>query len=813
MNKYPDSEEEYEKPIDFLGIFIKYFSYWKWFVATIAVCIALAIVYLKFTLPAYESTTSILLKDDQKGGGTAEINAFKEMGLFTQKNNVDNELEVLKTSTLVEHAVRELGIYTTYTQIGTLPWINKLAANIGNTTLGTYAQKILYGNECPILVRLPDTVLTDMTGAIGFRVLVRPYGEYEFSGTYMDKPYTVKASISDHHVTLPFGKINIERGKFRPAEDMLIDVVLQNPIGKAAEILGQMKMELTSKTTSVVNISLKSANVKQGKDFLNKLIEVYNREDMDDQAAMATRTAQFIDDRLQTLTRELGTVESQVETYKQVQGITDIKSQSDMFIQQTGDFTQKRLDVETQLAIVSDLDDYMHKKENRFQLLPASTGIKSEGLNELINNFNKLLLQRNRLSRIASSNNQAMIDLTNQIESMFSTVQSSVRNEKNNLKIAERDLLSKNSENSARIRAIPRQEREYTEIKRQQGVKEALFLFLLQKKEEKYLNGAVVEPIAKMIDNVRSGGDPVSPKRSMILMFSLVIGLIIPVTGIKIRDLLRYQIESKEELEELSIIPVLGEIPQTDPTGNLIIKENNTDSFTELVRLLRTNLLFVMDSTDKKVINVVSSISGEGKTFVAINLAMSLAILDKKVLVIGLDVRKPKLAEYIGMGNKVGITLYLSGHMAKEKLILPSGLHPNLSVILAGPIPPNPNELLAKPELDKLIAELRDQYDYIVIDTAPVGVVSDSFSLNRFADLNLYVVRADYTPKKNIEDATNLYKHKKLNNLYFVLNAADKQKSNYRYGNGKKYGYGYGKKQANTYGYGNETDSKAKSQF
>jgi len=484
-----------------------------------------------------------------------------------------------------------------------------------------------------------------------------------------------------------------------------------------------------------------------------------------------------------------------------------------MFIQQTGDFTQKRLDVETQLAIVSDLDDYMHKKENRFQLLPASTGIKSEGLNELINNFNKLLLQRNRLSRIASSNNQAMIDLTNQIESMFSTVQSSVRNEKNNLKIAERDLLSKNSENSARIRAIPRQEREYTEIKRQQGVKEALFLFLLQKKEEKYLNGAVVEPIAKMIDNVRSGGDPVSPKRSMILMFSLVIGLIIPVTGIKIRDLLRYQIESKEELEELSIIPVLGEIPQTDPTGNLIIKENNTDSFTELVRLLRTNLLFVMDSTDKKVINVVSSISGEGKTFVAINLAMSLAILDKKVLVIGLDVRKPKLAEYIGMDNKVGITLYLSGHMAKDKLILPSGLHPNLSVILAGPIPPNPNELLAKPELDKLIAELRDQYDYIVIDTAPVGVVSDSFSLNRFADLNLYVVRADYTPKKNIEDATNLYKHKKLNNLYFVLNAADKQKSNYRYGNGKKYGYGYGKKQANTYGYGNETDSKAKSQF
>ena len=405
-----------------------------------------------------------------------------------------------------------------------------------------------------------------------------------------------------------------------------------------------------------------------------------------------------------------------------------------------------------------------------------------------------------------------MIDLTNQIESLFSTVQSSVRNEKNNLQIAQRDLMSKNNENAAHIRAIPRQEREYTEIKRQQSIKEALFLFLLQKKEEKYLSGAVVEPIAKLIDNVGSTGSPVSPKKPMIMLFFFVIGLVIPIIGIKIRDLMRYQIESKEELEEISNVPVLGEIIKTDQAGHVIIQENNTDSFTELFRLLRTNLLFVMDSSDKQVINMVSSVSGEGKTFVTINLAMSLALLDKKVLIIGLDIRKPKLADYLQLNNDTGITMYLSGHLSKDKLIRPSGIHPNLSVITSGPIPPNPNELLAKPSLDKLIAEYREQFDYIVIDTAPIGVVSDSFSLNRFADLNLYVVRADFTPKKNIADATDLFKHNKLKNLYFVLNAADHSKKIYRQGYGKKYGYGYGfsKKHGNTYGYGNESETKKK---
>ena len=278
-------------------------------------------------------------------------------------------------------------------------------------------------------------------------------------------------------------------------------------------------------------------------------------------------------------------------------------------------------------------------------------------------------------------------------------------------------------------------------------------------------------------------------------------GFVIPIIILYLRNTLRYHIENKEELEKMSIVPILGEIAKSEQTGNIVIRENSTNRFTEMFRLLRTNLLFILGDPGQKVINVLSSIGGEGKTFICINLAMSLALLDKKVLIIGLDVRKPKLGEYIGMDNETGITLYLTGNLDKKGLIRPSGIHPNLSVITAGPVPPNPGELMAKPALDTLIAECKEKFDYIILDTAPIGIVSDSYALNRFADVNLYVVRADYTPKKNIEDATILYKQKKMTRMYFILNAADLQKASYRYGYGKKYGYGYGNKYGYGYGY------------
>ena len=786
MTEYYDSEEEIEQPVDLLALLFKYLSYWKWFVASIVICLLLAIVYLKTTTNIYEVSTTVLLKDDQKGGGTSELSALKDMGLFDVKNNVDNELEVLKTATLAEQVVRELGLYAQYTNVG------------------TFKNESLYGRSCPIRITLPADVLDSVTTGYEFEVLVRTNGTYLFTGTYDNVAFSVQANSTDSVVRLPFGTVGIAKGAFKPDEDMTVGVKLVNPGVIAESMLANTSMELTSKTTTVVNVVLTTSNIRMGKDFLNKLIEVYNREDMKDQNLVATNTAAFIDARLLTLTKELGIVETDVEKYKQNQGLTDITSEAEMFIGQTGEYAQKRLEVETQLAIVTDIDNYMHRKENYCQLLPASTGVKSENLNSLITNYNTLVLQRKRLARTASATNKAMIEMDEQIESMFSTLLSSIRNEKRSWQIAQKDLLAKDGQNNVRIKAIPRQEREYTVIKRQQSIKEALFVFLLQKKEENSLTMSVVVPKGKIIDKTRSNGIPVSPKKMVVLLMSFLLGLIIPVVTIAIRDMLRYHIDTKEELEKLSEVPVLGEIPTASEVGNVIIKANSTDSFTEMVRLLRSNLLFVMNTPDKKVINVESSVSGEGKTFVSINLAMSLALLNKKVLVIGLDIRKPKLGQYLGIEHETGITLYLSGHMGKDQLVRPSGIHPNLSVITAGPVPPNPNELLATPLLDELINELRTQFDYIVIDTAPIGIVSDSFAINRFADVSLYVVRAGYTPKRCIEEATTLFKKEKVRNMYFVLNGTDMHKKSYRYGYGKKYGYGYGKKHGATYGYGQD---------
>jgi len=808
MSKFNDSNDEYnlltEQPFDIIGQFIIYKSYWKWFILSLIVCITTAVLYMEFTLPTYEVKTSILFKDDVKGSGSVEMNVFKEMSILTQKNNVDNEMELLNNSLILQKVVYELGLYASYTEINTFEFIKKIGINNHLPKFGKYKEKVLYGDECPILISMAENSLKELTTDLKFDILIHPYGVYEFSGIYNGEKYIATASISDNKVKLPFGEINIKRGEFRPVEDMTIEVVIQNPTYLSYYYLSQLKMKLKSKTTSVVDLSFTCSNVKLGKDFIKRFIETYNQEGINEQIEMANKTSQLIEDHLMSISKELSTVESQAENYKQAQGITDIATQSQLINKQNSDYEQLKLDIETQLTIVSDLIDYIQNTSNRNQPIPSNSGIKSVSLNELMANYNKLLLDRNRLSRIASSGNRAIIDLTNQIESMYSTVQSSLQNEKNNLKIAQRDLLTKYTQTNARIMAIPRQERQYSEIKRQQGVKEGLFLYLLQKKEEKYINMSTVEPNSKLIDNVR-GSDPIWPNKMLLLFSSIFLGLIIPAFSIKINDLLRYQIENKEELQEISIVTVLGEIPKTNQIGNVLMKENNTDSFTEMIRLLRANLLFVMESKDKKVINIVSSVSGEGKTFTSINLAISLALLEKKVLIIELDIRKPKMAKYLNIENKTGITLFLSGQLNQNELVKPSGIHPNLSIITAGTVPPNPNELLAKPALDILIAKLGEDFDYIVIDTAPVGVVSDSFLLNRLADVSLYVIRANFTTKKDIEDATNLHKNNKIKNMYFVLNNVDMSKHSYRYGNGRKYGYGYGKNNKHTYGYSSET--------
>ena len=793
MNKFSSVEEEFiamaEKPIDVSAILLKYLSYWKWFVLSIIICFTIALIYTYFSLPKYQISTSIVFKDDERGGGITELNVFKEMGVVTRRSNVDNEVEILKKSLIVETVVRNLGLYVVYAQKKPiLPFeINGLEDVLSK--LPHRKAAILYGDENPVKLTLSESTLNSIEMPVVFDVYVDVNGSYTFTGEYEKDEFHILASQSDTTIRFPFGEVGVDKGIIPLEKDMKIKVTINHPSDVANSYLGNIGIELTSKTSSVADITLETYNMNLGKDFLKNYIQSYNEKGIFDQGKLATETSQVIETHLANLSRELSEVEDQTQDFRQSRGLTNIASQADLYNSQLASISQKRMDVESQFSIVSDVLRLVELAGN-YQLIPASSGISSPVLNDQISVYNNLVLERNKLSRIASSTNQSMIDLNSQLQSTFNSVISGLRNEKNNLEVQLRDINLEYSRNNSKIRAIPQQERAFSDLKRQQNIKEDLFLYLLQKKEERFMNMTTVEPNSKLIDNIRVTG-VVWPNKMLILLIALFIGMLFPLVLIKARDLLRYQIDTRDDLEDISSVPVLGEIPRIDKVEGLAVKEASNDTFNEMIRLLRANLLFVIDGKEQKVINMLSSISGEGKSFVLLNLAMSLAILDKKVLIVELDIRRPRLAKELNLNNKHGITLFLSGHLEKSELVNPSGVHPNLSIITSGAIPPNPNELLAKPLLDKLINDMRSEYDYILIDTPPVGLVSDSFLLNRLTDVNLYVARVGYTPKKMIENADQYFRENRLKKMYFVLNYVDLNGAEYRYGLGKKYGYGY----------------------
>jgi tyrosine-protein kinase Etk/Wzc len=770
-------EKQYnnEEEINLQEWLLRFVRQWKWFVLSVVLLLAASLIYLRYAPKIYEVNAALLLKDEKKGGGS-ELMALQELNIFEAKSNVDNEIEILKTANLMEKVVREMDIYFEYYMSGRV------------------RTSEVYGKDVPLRFWLPSGQ-TDSVPAARFKVIYGERGALEFKGEYADEDFLVQSSIREKQVDLPFGSLLMEAGASEPGTE--VEVKLRKPLAVARDILSDLEISLSSKTTTVVNLKLRTVHPRKGVEILEHFVEAYNRDNMEDQNLVAQNTALFLDERLDSITIELARVEQQVERYKQSQELTDISSEAQLFLQQSSQNEAKRLELETQLSIVQDLQSYLEQSDNADKLLPA-LGLQSQGLNNLINEYNTLLLQQLRLRTTASEDNKALIDLNRQLSALASNVKASLGREKRNL-----DILLANVEQQARlysskITSIPRQEREFMEIQRQQAVKAELYLFLLQKKEENALSMILVIPKAKVIDRPRSASGPVSPRRNMIFVIALLLGLGLPVMIIVLREYFKFYIENKAELEKLSQVPVLGEIPRSQETGNIVLHQHSTNTLAEMFRLLRSNLLFVLGKDHKKVILISSSVGGEGKTFMSINLGLSLAFLNKKVLIMGLDVRKPKLAEYLGLDTKSGISLYLSGHSDRASLLKPSGVHPLLDVVAAGPIPPNPNELLASKELDELIEQYRQDYDYIILDSAPVGAVSDAYQLNRFADACLYVVRAEYTPKQSISEAEDIYKQKKLNNMYFLLNGSDIKKAGYRYGYSKKYGYGYG------YGYGKE---------
>lgn len=797
-----------DEKIDIQEVLFKYIIHWPWFVGAVLVCLIGAWIYLRMATPVYNISATVLIKDDKKGGNTGGMAGLEELGLsglISSSQNIDNELEVLRSKTLVKEVVNQLNLYVSYTDEDEFP------------------SKNMYKTS-PIIVSLTPQEAEKLSDPMIVEMLLYPQGSLDVGVTIGDKEYQkhfekLPAVFPMDEGTLAFFQspdslmANKDTTEESSAQNVRrITAKINSPMKVARVYCENLTIEPTSKTTSVAVISLKNSSLQRGQDFINQLLEMYNRNTNNDKNEIAQKTAEFIDERIDIISKELGNTEANLENFKRNAGITDLTSEAQIALTGNAEYEKKRVENRTQISLLEDLRKYI--RGNEYEVLPSNVGLQDAALVATIERYNEMLVERKRLLRTSTENNPAIVNLDTSIRAMKSNVQATLDGTLQGMLITKADLDREANRFSRRISDAPGQERQFVSIARQQEIKAGLYLMLLQKREENAIALAATANNAKIIDEAIADDIPVSPKRKIIYLIALVLGVGIPVGIICLIGLTKFKLEGRADVEKLTTVPIVGDIPLTDEKnekdGSIAVFENQNNLMSETFRNIRTNLQFMLQN-DKKVILVTSTVSGEGKSFISANLAISLSLLGKKVVIVGLDIRKPGLNKVFRLSTKEkGITLYLANPDTDlMSLVQPSDVNKNLSILPGGTVPPNPTELLARDGLDKAIEILKKNFDYVILDTAPVGMVTDTLLIGRVADLSVYVCRADYTHKVEYTLINELAEEKKLPNICTVINGVDlkRRKYGYYYGYGKygKY-YGYGKRYGYGYGYGQENN-------
>lgn len=559
-----------------------------------------------------------------------------------------------------------------------------------------------------------------------------------------------------------------------------IRAVVSRPFGVAKGYQGALSIAPTSRTTSVAVVSLMNTNIQRARDFINKLMEMYNRNTNNDKNKVAEKTREFINERIKIIDEELGSTEDKLEAFKRNAGLTDISSDAQLAVSGNAEYEKRRVDNGTQINLVRDLIKYINNPLNEYELLPGNIGLSDAGLTTQIGRYNELIIERKRLLRTSTESNPMIVNLDTSIRAMKSNVQAAINGTLQGLLIVKADLEREAGRFSRRISDAPGQERQYVSIARQQEIKAGLYLMLLQKREENAITLAATANNAKIIDEPVATGGPLSPKPNMIYMIALVLGVGMPVGVIFLIGLTKFKIEGRGDVEKLTRLPIVGDVPLTnEKAGSIAVFENQNTLMSETFRHIRTNLQFMLEN-DQKVILVTSTVSGEGKSFISSNLAISLSLLGKRVIIVGLDIRKPGLNKIFNIPRKEqGITQYLSN---PEKNLMdfvqPSDVSKNLYILPGGIVPPNPTELLARDGLDKAIETLKKNFDYVILDTAPAGMVTDTLLVGRVADLSVYVCRADYSRKAEFTLINELAADNKLPNICTIINGLDLKRRN-----------------------------------
>lgn len=790
-------EQEEKSAIDFQLIYSTLILNWKWFVLSLIVCLGMGYLYLRYTRPQYQATAKLLIKDDDqnksRGMGNSMIQNAANLGFISNSNGIDNEIEILSAQDLATQAVIDMKCYVNYYH------------------KGTFKDQLVY-KEQEVNVDLDLAHLKKLNAPIKLKI-EKDGNKYLVTGSYyipvdafssQKEPVKIEktlaslpASINTRVGTLSFTK----NGNFKLKDGECLKAIIVTPDMAASGYAKALTVSQTSKTTTIAELVLKDEDPQRSIDYLNTLIKVYNRQANEDKNEISYRTEQFINQRLEKINSELGSTEGQLESYKKRNNVVEMKLNATAAIANSDTYAQKLQEANTQVELLNELGKYMNEPGNKYQPIPSNVGLTDESSTELINEYNQIALNRNKMLHSASESSPTVTPLTAQLEDLTKSIKRAMRQAKLGMEIQRNSIAHQAAIYANQIGNSPEQERVLTQIGRQQEVKSGLYLMLLQKREENSISLAATADKGKVIDAPSLVGK-VSPKSSIIMLIALVLGLAIPAAILFLIEFFKYKIEGHEDVMKLTMIPIVADIPMASDAAkkegkaDIVVHQNKNNLMEEIFRGLRTNIQFMLKEGEK-VMLFTSSTSGEGKTFVASNISISLALLGKKVVMVGLDIRKPRLAELFQIDNHhKGITnLIVHDHNTWDdiqKQIISSGVNNNLDLLMAGPVPPNPGELVTRASLDDIIKQLKEHYDYIILDTAPVGLVNDTLQLGRLANISVYVCRADYTPKASFGMINGLNEEKKLPNMCLVLNAVDlsKKKHSFYYGVGKYGKYG-----------------------
>lgn len=799
-------ENEEKSSFDFAVIYTTLILNWKWFVLSLIICMGAAHIYLRYATPIYQAAAKLLIKEEQNGRRGNSIQSSANLGIISNSNGIDNEMEILKSRTLAQQAVYDLKLYTTYRHEGRIK------------------DHLIYGEQ-EVNVDMDYEHLKKLNAPMSFKI-TREGRNYHVVGSYFvpiddnsynPGPVTVDKVITALPATLGtrVGMVKFtQNGNYMLRDGESLKVTMIAPEIAAGKYVGSLSVSPSTKATSIAQLVITDEIPQRAIDYLKQLAIVYNRQANEDKNQIAVRTEQFINQRLEKINAELGNTEGQLENYKKRNNMVQLSMNASTAFSNADSYAQKLNEANTQVALLDELTKYMNEPSNRHQPIPSNVGLNDASATSLINKYNEIALQRNQLLHSASESSPTVTPLTSQLDDLQASIKRAMSQARAGLNIQRNSIASQQGKYQGQISNTPEQERILTQIGRQQEVKSGLYLMLLQKREENSISLAATADKGKLIDNPVFAGK-VTPKDSIILMIAFGLGLAIPALILFLLAFFRYKIEGHDDVAKLTKLPIIADVAiasdRAKTKADIVVHENKNNLMEEIFRSLRTNLQFLMKEHDK-VILMTSTTSGEGKTFIASNVAISFALLGKKVVLVGLDIRKPRLAELFEIDDHHhGITnLLIKDNITWDdvnKQIVNSGVNNNLDLLMAGPVPPNPGELVTRKSLEETMDILKEHYDYIIIDTAPVGLVTDTLALGRIANATVYVCRADYTQKSSFGLINGLAYEKKMPNMSIVLNGVDlsKKKYGYYYGYGKygKYGkyasYGaYGKQ----YGYG-----------